>query len=221
MLRYTESNKTISVKTVGLETSAETIPYETIYEESSQYYEGDEVVSVEGQEGKQVVTSRVTRIDGEMVSKEDLEIEVITPAVDKVIIKGTAERPPTVGSGRFIRPVPYTIHDGFGLRWGRMHEGIDMWDSGCYGAPVYAADGGTVVVSGWYYACGLTVIIDHGNGFKTLYAHASSLAVSVGDKVYQGQHISNIGQTGRAYGPHLHFEIWWNGKPVDPMLYIS
>ncbi len=220
-LRFTETNKTISVKTVGLETFTEVIPYETITQESSKYYEGDEVVSVEGQDGKQVVTSRVTRVDGELVSKEDLETEVLTPAVNKVVIKGTAERPPTVGSGRFIRPVPYTIHDKFGIRWGRMHEGIDMWDPGCYGAPVYAADGGTVVVSGWYYACGLTVIIDHGNGFKTLYAHASSLAVSVGDKVYQGQHISNIGSTGRSYSPHLHFEIWWNGKPVDPMLYIS
>ncbi len=220
-LRFTETNKTISVKTVGLETFTEVIPYETITQESSKYYEGDEVVSVEGQDGKQVVTSRVTRVDGELVSKEDLETEVLTPAVNKVVIKGTAERPPTVGSGRFIRPVPYTIHDKFGIRWGRMPEGIDMWDPGCYGAPVYAADGGTVVVSGWYYACGLTVIIDHGNGFKTLYAHASSLAVSVGDKVYQGQHISNIGSTGRSYSPHLHFEIWWNGKPVDPMLYIS
>lgn len=220
-LRFTETNKTISVKTVGLETFTEVIPYETITQESAKYYEGDEVVSVEGQEGKQVVTSRVTRVDGELVSKEDLETEVLTPAVNKVIIKGTAERPPTVGSGRFIRPVPYTIHDKFGIRWGRMHEGIDMFDPGCYGAPIYAADGGTVVVSGWYYACGLTVIIDHQNGFKTLYAHASSLNVSVGDKVYQGQHIANIGSTGRAYGPHLHFEIWWNGKPVDPMLYIS
>ena len=221
VLRYTERNKTISVKTVGLETFSETIPFETKYEESSKYFQGDEVVSVQGQEGKRKVTSRVTRVDGELVSKEDLETEVITPAIDKVIIKGTAVRPPTVGSGRFIRPVPYSIHDRFGMRWGRMHEGVDMFDGNCYGAPIYAADGGTVVVAGWYYACGLTVIIDHGNGFKTLYAHASSLAVSVGDQVYQGQHIANIGQTGRAYGPHLHFEVWWNGKPVDPMLYIS
>ncbi|MBR5739828.1 MAG: M23 family metallopeptidase, partial [Firmicutes bacterium] len=221
VLKYTEPNKTLSVKTVGIESFVETVPYETKYEESSKYYIGDEVVSVAGQEGKNKVTSRVTRVDGEMVLKEDLEVEEITPKVDKVVIKGTTERPPTVGSGQFIRPVPYSIHDRFGMRWGRMHEGVDMFDGNCYGAPIKAADGGTVVVAGWYQGYGLAVIIDHQNGFKSLYGHCSELFVSVGDGVYQGQHIANIGNTGRSYSPHLHFEIWWNGTKVNPEPYIS
>ncbi len=221
VLKNTVTNKTLSVKTVGIETFTETIPYETRYEESSKYYEGDEIVSVNGQDGVDRISARMTRIDGELVEREDLETEVVTPKVDKVIIKGTAERPPTVGSGHFIRPVPYSIHDGFGMRWGRMHEGVDMFDGNCYGAPIVAADGGTVVVAGWYQGYGLAVIIDHQNGFKTLYGHASALMVSVGDKVYQGQHIANIGNTGRSYGAHLHFEIWWNGTKVNPAPYIS
>ncbi|MBQ7703278.1 MAG: peptidoglycan DD-metalloendopeptidase family protein [Firmicutes bacterium] len=221
ILKYTVPNKTLSVKTVGVESYVETIPYETIYEESAKYYKGDEVVSVEGQEGQNKVTARVTRVDGEVVSSESLETEVITPKVDKVIIKGTTERPPTVGSGQFIRPVPYPIHDGFGWRWGRMHEGVDMYGPNCYGTPIKAADGGTVVVAGWYQGYGLAVIIDHQNGFKSLYGHASALMVSVGGEVYQGQHIANIGSTGRSYGPHLHFEIWVNGIKVDPAPYIS
>ncbi len=221
ILKNTETSKTLSVKTVGIETFSETVPYETKYEESSKYFEGDEIVSVAGQEGKNAVTARITRIDGQQVEREDLEVKVITPVVDRVIIKGTSPRPPTVGSGRFIRPVPYSIHDGFGTRWGRMHEGVDMFDGNCYGAPIVAADGGTVVVAGWYQGYGLAVIIDHQNGFKTLYGHASALMVSVGDQVYQGQHIANIGNTGRSYGAHLHFEIWYNGTKVNPAPYIS
>ncbi|MBQ1422101.1 MAG: peptidoglycan DD-metalloendopeptidase family protein, partial [Firmicutes bacterium] len=221
ILKNTETSKTLSVKTIGIEIFSETVPYETKYEESSKYFEGDEVVSVAGQEGKNAVTARITRIDGQQVEREDLEVKVITPVVDRVIIKGTSPRPPTVGSGRFIRPVPYSIHDGFGMRWGRMHEGVDMFDGNCYGAPIVAADGGTVVVAGWYQGYGLAVIIDHQNGFKTLYGHASALMVSVGDQVYQGQHIANIGNTGRSYGAHLHFEIWYNGTKVNPAPYIS
>jgi murein DD-endopeptidase MepM/ murein hydrolase activator NlpD len=219
ILRNTVSNKTISVKTVGVETFAEVVPYKTIYQESDKYYEGDEIVSVAGQDGKNKVKARLTRIDGEITDRENLEVEEIIPVVDRVVIKGTAERPPTVGCGKFIRPCTLPIYYHFGWRWGRMHEGIDM--SGPSGTPIIAADGGTVITAGWYQGYGLAVIIDHQNGYKTLYGHCSTLAVSVGDKVYQGQHIANVGSTGNSTGPHLHFEIWINGTKVDPEPYIS
>ena len=218
-LRNTVTNKAVSVKTVGIETFAEVVPYETIYQESDQYYEGDEIVSVAGQDGKNKVKARMTRIDGEVTEREDLEVEEIIPVVDRVIIKGTAERPPTVGCGKFIRPCSLPIYYHFGWRWGRMHEGIDM--SGASGTPIYAADGGTVVTAGWYQGYGLAVIIDHQNGYKTLYGHCSSLSVSVGDGVYQGQFIANVGSTGNSTGPHLHFEIWYNGTKLDPEPFIS
>ncbi|MBQ7703277.1 MAG: peptidoglycan DD-metalloendopeptidase family protein [Firmicutes bacterium] len=219
VLRNTVTNKTISVKTVGVETFAEVVPCETVYQESDQYYEGDEIVSVEGQDGKNKVKARITRVDGEITERDDLEVEEIIPEIDRVIIKGTAERPPTVGCGKFIRPCSLPIYYHFGWRWGRMHEGIDM--SGPSGTPIYAADGGIVVTAGWYQGYGLAVIVDHQNGYKSLYGHCSSLLVSVGDGVYQGQHIANVGSTGNSTGPHLHFEIWVNGTKVDPEPYIS
>ncbi len=217
-LRNTVTNKAVSVRTVGVETFAEEVPYQVIYQESDQYYEGDEIVSVAGQTGKNKVKARMTRVDGEVTEREDLEVEEIIPVIDRVIIKGTAERPPTVGCGKFIRPCSLPVYYHFGWRWGRMHEGIDM--SGAYGTPIYAADGGTVVTAGWYQGYGLAVIIDHQNGYKTLYGHCSSLSVSVGDKVYQGQFIANVGSTGNSTGPHLHFEIWIDGTKVDPEPYI-
>lgn len=218
VLRNTVTNKAVSVKTVGVETFAEAVPCKTIYQESDKYYEGDEIVSVAGQDGKNKVKARITRVDGEITERTDLEVEEIIPVVDRVIIKGTAERPPTVGCGKFIRPCSLPVYYHFGWRWNRMHEGIDM--SGALGTPIVAADGGTVVTAGWYQGYGLAVIIDHQNGYKTLYGHCSTLFVSVGDGVYQGQHIANVGNTGNSTGPHLHFEIWVNGTKVDPEPYI-
>lgn len=99
-----------------------------------------------------------------------------------------------------------------------MHLGDDYAAS--TGTPIKASDGGTVVTAGWYYGYGLTVIINHGGGVKTLYGHCSSLNVSVGDKVFQGQNIAAVGNTGNSYGAHCHFEIIINGTHVDPSLYV-
>ena len=208
----------LTVKTVGKEVFAETIKFETETVESDNYYKGEEFVQTEGKDGKQKVTARVTRINGELTEREDLETEVIQEVVNKVIVKGTKEKPKTVGTGTFIKPVNAAITWGFGMRWGRMHEGVDMPCS--TGTPVHASDGGTVKVAGWYYGYGLCVIIDHGGGMSTLYGHNSSLNVSVGDKVFQGQVIARVGSTGRSTGPHCHFEVHINGKAVDPKKYL-
>jgi murein DD-endopeptidase MepM/ murein hydrolase activator NlpD len=127
------------------------------------------------------------------------------------------------GSGRpssagFIWPCDGVVTSGFGMRWGRMHEGIDI---GCaYGAPNRAAAAGTVIYAGWMEGYGNLVVIDHGNGLSTAYAHASSLAVSVGESVSQGQTVSYVGSTGHSTGPHLHFEVRVNGTAVDPLGYL-
>ena len=99
-----------------------------------------------------------------------------------------------------------------------MHDGIDLAAS--TGTPIKASDGGTVVHSGWYYGYGYTVIIDHGGGVKTLYGHNSANYVSVGEKVFQGQVIAAVGNTGNSTGPHCHFEIMMNGRNVNPSLYV-
>jgi murein DD-endopeptidase MepM/ murein hydrolase activator NlpD len=107
----------------------------------------------------------------------------------------------------------------FGVRWGLPHEGIDL--AAAEGTPVYAAYPGTVIHSGWNGGFGKLVIIDHGNGIRSYYAHNSALAVSAGDTVEAGHHIANVGNTGNSFGPHSHFEIHRNGEPVDPLTFLS
>jgi murein DD-endopeptidase MepM/ murein hydrolase activator NlpD len=96
----------------------------------------------------------------------------------------------------------------------KFHTGVDL--RGAEGAPIRAAADGTVVSAGQRGGYGNAVEIDHGNGLHTLYAHASSVDVKPGDRVQRGQEVGQVGQTGRATGPHLHFEVRKEGRPVDP-----
>ncbi len=101
----------------------------------------------------------------------------------------------------------------------RYHRGIDL--KAAYGQEVPAAGRGTVVEAGDRGAYGLTVLVEHGNGVQTRYAHLSALAVGAGDRVLQGQEIGRVGQSGRATGPHLHFEVIRNGQRVDPTAVVA
>ena len=121
-------------------------------------------------------------------------------------------------SSGFIWPVNGPVVSGFGMRWGRMHEGIDI--TAPSGTPIWAAASGTIIHSGWLGGYGNLVVIDHGNGLSTAYAHASSSLVGVGQQVSQGETVSLVGSTGNSSGPHLHFEVRVNGVAVDPLLYL-
>lgn len=128
------------------------------------------------------------------------------------------------GSGQFIWPVSGPITDYFGPRESPTagassnHMGIDI---GCsYGVPIAAADAGVVTVAEWGESGGNYVMIDHGNGFVTMYLHNSSLAVSVGDVVSQGQTIAYAGSTGYSTGTHCHFSVFLNGSYVNPLDYL-
>jgi len=105
--------------------------------------------------------------------------------------------------------------------YGWRHTGVDI--AGPVGSPLYASKAGTVVTSqcGWNGGYGCYIIIDHGDGFQTLYAHASELYVSVGESVTQGQTIAAMGSTGRSTGPHIHFEIRVGGRHVNPFSYVN
>jgi murein DD-endopeptidase MepM/ murein hydrolase activator NlpD len=124
------------------------------------------------------------------------------------------------GSGQsssgFIWPVSGVVTSGFGWRWGRMHEGIDI-SAGC-GTPIRAAASGTIIFSGYMGGYGNLVVVDHGNGLSTAYAHQSAIYASGG--VSQGQTIGAVGTTGSSTGCHLHFEVRVNGGAVDPMGYL-
>lgn len=129
--------------------------------------------------------------------------------------------------GTFTLPAPsytrissyygYRIHPITGTR--KLHTGVDF--AAASGSKCVAAGAGTVIYAGWYSGYGNTVIIDHGGGISTLYAHNSSLTVSKGTKVSKGQQIAKIGSTGNSTGPHCHFEVRVNGKHTNPMSYLG
>ena len=119
----------------------------------------------------------------------------------------------------FIWPVNGAVVSGYGMRWGRLHEGIDIAAS-TTGTPIWAAAAGTVIHAGWLGGYGNLVVVDHGNGLATAYAHASAILVGVGQQVAQGESVALVGSTGNSSGPHLHFEVRVNGVAVDPLLYL-
>jgi murein DD-endopeptidase MepM/ murein hydrolase activator NlpD len=128
--------------------------------------------------------------------------------------------PPTSASssGGMIWPVSGPVTSGFGPRWGRMHEGIDI--SASTGTPIRAAKSGTVIFSGSMSGYGNLVVVDHGGGLATAYAHLSGFATGAGRHVSQGQVIGYVGCTGRCFGSHLHFEVRVGGRAVNPLGYL-
>lgn len=122
-------------------------------------------------------------------------------------------------SEKMVWPVVGWISSPFGIRDGRPHEGIDI--AANIGEPIRAAKAGRVVFAGDRGTYGLTVIIDHGDGLRTLYAHTSEVLVKEGELVEAGQTIALVGNTGRSRGPHLHMEVLEQGVPQDPMLFME
>lgn len=125
---------------------------------------------------------------------------------------------PASSSSGFVWPVGGSLVSPFGQRWGRLHSGIDI--AAPAGTPVVASAAGTVAYAGSMSGYGLIVVIQHAGGIATAYAHNSSIAVSVGQAVAQGQTIAAVGCTGHCFGDHVHFEVRVGGSPVDPMGYL-
>jgi murein DD-endopeptidase MepM/ murein hydrolase activator NlpD len=131
---------------------------------------------------------------------------------------GGSAGPIRQGSGSLIWPVNGPVVSGFGMRWGRLHAGVDIAVPA--GTPIRAADSGQVVLLGWTGGYGNYTCISHGGSLSTCYAHQSRYATSMGASVSQGQVIGYVGCTGHCFGDHLHFETRVNGAPVDPMGYL-
>jgi murein DD-endopeptidase MepM/ murein hydrolase activator NlpD len=122
---------------------------------------------------------------------------------------------PSTGSGSST--VTGVVTSGYGWRWGRLHEGIDI--AAPIATPVRAAASGTVIYAGVMSGYGNIIVIDHGGGLSTAYAHLSAIYAG-GGGVSQGQTIGSVGSTGHSTGPHLHFEVRVNGTAVDPLGYL-
>ena len=212
------------ISTVMLETEEEVIPIpEEEIENLSQYKTYRKVIS-EGSEGKKTAAYKVYYQNGIEVKREpDPEHDVIiTEAVPRKVEVGTLESTADANcaTGSFKYPITDSAYfsSPFGDRdYGSGHHyGIDI--AAPSGTPVYASDGGVVVQAGWNGGgYGNWVVIDHQNGFKTVYAHNSAVIVYPGQKVHQGQLVSLVGSTGDSTGNHLHFEIRLENKPRDPL----
>ncbi len=140
-------------------------------------------------------------------------------ATSPSITSGQSGSSTKIQQSMFIWPARGTISSPYGSRWGKMHWGIDI--ALPIGRNIIAAASGKVVWGGWVNGYGNTVIIDHGNGYRTLYGHNSKLLVTGGDYVKQGQLIARSGNSGRSTGPHLHFEVQKDGKAQNPMNYLK
>ena len=212
----------------------EVVPYKTVEKKSSSYYVGYRKVKKAGKNGSQRITAKRVLLDGVEESVIVTKTVVTKEAVDQIVTVGTrstsgASKPSgsVTATGNFISPVPHShlIYSPYGWRKGKMHKGIDIAGSNIYGKNILAADGGRVIQTDQtdgpgYWSYGKYLMIDHGNGFVTVYAHCSSVLVKTGDRVSQGQVIAKVGNTGRSTGPHLHFEIRYKGSTVNPTGYV-
>jgi murein DD-endopeptidase MepM/ murein hydrolase activator NlpD len=124
-----------------------------------------------------------------------------------------------IGNGTFVWPTSDHTISGYTFDGG-VHPAVDI--GGAEGNPIYATDGGVVVFAGWSsYGYGYMIVIDHGTGWQSAYAHLSAVGVSCGQSVFQGGHIGALGNTGNSSGAHLHFELSINGAKVNPLDYIG
>ena len=223
VLNVKEIIPTLSVQTTEHVVYTQSIecPVETV--EDSSMYKGDSKILTQGEEGEAQVEADVIYVNGYERERTVTGTTTLREPTTTVKAVGTKEKPKTASKGYFIWPTSSRrINSHFGGRnlWGRYdyHSGLDIHAS--YGEGIKAADGGTVTFAGWQGSYGNLVIITHDNGIKTYYAHNSSLVVSVGQKVYQGQVVARAGSTGNSSGVHCHFEVRVNNTAVNPLNYL-
>lgn len=222
----------VSVRYTDTVTREETLPYDTVEQTSSSMYTTQKEIKQEGKNGQREVVAKVMYINGMEAQQDILSQTVLQAAQSQIVMKGTKKVPTNSvsggssggsSSGGYIKPLKsYTLTSTFRVRTlngvTRWHYGDDL--AAPTGTPIYAAKAGTVTYSGSASGYGQLIKIDVGGGVENRYGHMSRILVKKGQNIKQGQIIGLVGATGDATGPHLHFEVRVNGKPVDPMKYI-
>lgn len=213
----------VHVLVVLEKTRNEEVPFDTVYETDSSMRYGSTVTKQAGQNGEREVTLQMVQTNGVETARQEISSNTLVEAVDAIVVQGaivkTAARSTTfVTDAGMIWPTTATrISSGWGAR--RGHTGIDI--DGEYGDPVWAAKSGTVESAGYNGTYGLDVVINHGDGLKSRYAHLQSICVSAGDEIEIGEQLGEEGSTGKSTGSHLHFEVIVNGDQVNPMNYVK
>ncbi len=217
----------LALKTTSIRTFNEIMPCEVEYIFDDTILEGRKIVEIAGVDGIKRATYEISYVNDEEISRELKEEVVIRASKPKRVKVGTRkpteQELETSPTGTFIKPCEGTTTSAFSGRtlFGNyeFHGALDI--SNNIGTPIYATDGGEVVYVGWNGTYGKCIIIDHGDGMESLYAHLNSYDVTLGDRVGQGWKIANMGSTGRVTGPHLHFEIRVDGVKQDPQDYLE
>jgi murein DD-endopeptidase MepM/ murein hydrolase activator NlpD/Na+-transporting NADH:ubiquinone oxidoreductase subunit NqrC len=198
----------------------EKIPYDTKVETDKNSRTAVKIKQ-EGQEGEKYIAYSDVRRNGVVEKRDILEEKIIKEKVDKVIVKGTqviqvaSRSGSSVGNGNLSWPVHGSITQYYK---GSAHTGVDIATK--LGTPLLAADSGVVTFAGYQGGYGRFIIVNHGNGIITRYAHCNSLKAAAGQKVARGEVIATLGSTGRSTGPHLHFEVINQGSFVNPLNYL-
>lgn len=212
--------KKLSVKSDFNTSVTEEIPYETKQVDDTTLYKGMTSVKKVGVNGEKEVSRISSEVDGVRVACNVVSETVVKQPVSQVEAVGTKAFGNGEATGAFVRPSTGVVTSRYGARWGRMHKGVDL--GGNTGDPIRAADGGVVIAAGDANdGYGNKVVIDHGNNYHTLYGHSSEVLVKVGMRVEKGDIIARVGSTGDSTGPHLHFEVIYNGQAIDPMPFIE
>lgn len=192
----------------------ETIPFEIEVIEDNSVFKGTTKVKQEGSNGERVATYSIVLENGAIVQKDIVEETIVKQSTEKIVVKGTKVIP-SRGTGDLSWPtVGGYISSPMGFRWGKQHKGIDIARPS--NRNIMAADNGKVESAGWDGGYGNKIVINHNNGMKTVYGHLSKINVKVGQTVSKGQKIGIMGSTGNSTGVHLHFEVYENGKLVNP-----
>ena len=202
-------------------TVEEAIPYNTKYTSSSEVWAGQTKVKQAGENGLKKVTYKVISENGKEVEKQELKSVVLKETTTKEVLRGTQKMVASRGGGdgQLAWPLRGSITSRYGPRGSGFHTGIDI--SGTKGTPLYAAGNGKVIFASWSGAYGNLIIVDHGNGLTTKYAHLTSYKISLGQSVKRGDLLGTVGSTGRSTGSHLHFETNINSKHVNPTRYLG
>lgn len=217
---------TLNVITVSTDTVSQDIPFDTVVKKSASKNAGYSVVTTKGVNGVKKLSKKYTYLNGNVTEEVLLSEETVSKPVNEVVVVGTASA--SKGSsnkyataGEFTYPIDKSVYSRVSSYWGdgRNHKAVDI--AAAKGTKIFASLSGTVTYAGYRSDYGYNIIVDHGNGIQTRYAHCSKLYVKSGDKVTAGQTIALMGSTGQSTGPHLHFEVIINGTRVDPAPYIG
>lgn len=221
-----ESVNALSVKTSYRATTDKSVAYKTETQKTKEKVSGYTKVTTKGVNGVTRVTEDIVLLNGNEQSRTLVTSEVISAPVNEVVLVGTAKSSASAKTAAAVSklglkfPLPagtWKVSSYWGD--GRGHKGVDLCAP--KNTAIMAAGAGKVTKAGWNGDYGYCVIIDHGNGYSTLYAHASKVCVSVGQTVEQGETIALVGNTGYSFGNHLHFEVRQGSTRINPAPFIG